>query len=130
MNRDGAFCGPFWAFKESENLNLRKSHFFSRFPSCFPMKLKLTAAISRVPQLFGRSRLGFWMPLGSPFKNTSKLKKCQNGGKSRFLVGHPVGFVCKIETSGGHNSSTPWSWRLQSGFLVAPWVPLNKSIFS
>ena len=33
--------------------------------------------IFQVLQLFGRFRLGFWMTLGSPFKNTLKLEKCQ-----------------------------------------------------
>ena len=127
---EGPLCGLFWAFKGSENLNLRKSRFLFGPPSCFPMKLKLPAAISQVPQLFGRSRLGFWMPLGFPFKNTSKLEKCQ---KLRVLAifGRPfLRFSIKIETSGGHNSSTSWSWRLPSGFLDAPCIPLHKSIFS
>ena len=43
--------------------------------------------------------LGFFgCPLGSPFKNTSKLEKCQ---KSReiafFLVGRPLGFPLKLK---------------------------------
>ena len=94
------------------------------------MKMKLPAAISRVPQLFGRSHLGFWMPLGSPFKNTSKLEKCQKSREIAIFGRPSVRFSIKIETSGGHNSSTPWSWRLPSGFLDAPWILLHKSIFS
>ena len=68
----------YFGLSRSENLNLRKSRFLFSPPSSFPMKMKLPAAISQVLQLFGRSRLGFWMTLGSPFKNTSNLEKYQN----------------------------------------------------
>ena len=100
---EGPRCGLFWAFKGSENLNLR-SRFLLGPPSCFPMKWKLTAAISRVLQLVGRSRLGFWMPLGSLFKNTSKLEKCQKSREIAIFGRPSLRFSIKIETSGGHNS--------------------------
>ena len=90
---------------------------------------EISTFISRVPQLVGRSRLVFWVPLGSPFKNTSKVKKCQKSREIAFFVRPSLSFPNKMETLGGHISSTPWSWKLPSGFLDAPWIPLQKSIF-
>jgi hypothetical protein len=68
------------------------------------------------------------MPLGSLFKNTFKMKKCQ---KSREIAifGRPSnGISHKIETLGGHISSTAWSWKVRYGSLDAPMIPLQKSI--
>ena len=72
--------------------------------------------------------LSTWMPLGSPFKNTSKLEKCQKSREIAFFGRPSLGFSLKIETSGVHNSSTPWSWRLPSGFLDALWLPVKSWI--
>ena len=82
----GALFGLFWGFKGSETLNLRKSRFLFGPPLCFPMKLKLSAAISKVPQLFGRSRLA------PSSKINQNWKTAKNRGKSRILVGRPLGF--------------------------------------
>ena len=42
-----------------------KSQFLVGRPLGFPLKLKLRAAITRVPHGVGGSQVGFWMPLGS-----------------------------------------------------------------
>ena len=81
-----------------------------------------TTAVWEVP-------LGFLDALGFPFKNTSKLEKCQKSREIAIFDWPSLRFSIKIETSGGHNSSTPWSWRLRSGFSDAPWILLHKSIF-
>ena len=79
--------------------------------------------------------LGFWgfgvldAP-GFPFKNASKLENCQKLREIAIFVWPSLKFSIKIETSGGHNSSTLWSWRLPSWVLDAPWMPLHKIIFS
>ena len=131
MSRSGGV--PLWAILGLQRVWKSKFEKIAIFvwPSLmFSNEIELPAAISRVPQLFGRSRLGFWMPLGTPFKNTSKLENCQKSREIAFFWSAVLRFFLKIETSGGHNSSTPWSWRLLSGFLDAPWIPLHKSIFS
>ena len=78
--------------------------------------------LSQAPQLFGRSRLGFWMPLGCPFKNTSELKSAKNHGKSGFLVGRPLGFLLKLKLRAAITRVPHGVGGSQVGF----WMPLGS----
>ena len=100
----------------------------------------LSLIISNEIETFGghiSSTTAIWeVPLGFLDAPGFSLQKYIKIGKVPKIPGIAIfgwpslRFSIKIETSGGHNSSTPWSWRLQNGFLDAPWIPLNKSIFS
>ena len=73
--------------------------------------------------------LGFLDAPKFPLQKSIKIGKVPKIAGNRVLGG-VMYFPLKTETWRSHNSSTPWSWRPQSGFLDAPWIPLNKSIFS
>ena len=73
--------------------------------------------------------LGFfrylWVP---PSEIHQNRKSAKHRGKSRFLVGPPIYFPMKNETSSGHISSTTAIWEVPLGFLDAPGFPLQKYI--
>ena len=82
-----------------------------------------TTAVWEVP-------LGVLDAPGFPLQKYIKIGKVPKIVGNRDFGRPSLRFSIKIETLGGHNSSTPWSWKLPSGFLDAPWMPLHKSIFS
>ena len=71
--------------------------------------------------------LGFWMPLVSPFKNTSKLEKCQKSREISILGRPSLRFLIKIETSGGHISGTTASWKVPLGFWMSLSSPFKNT---
>ena len=87
MTRSGG--APLWAvlgFQGVWKSKFEKIAVFGRPSLMFVNEIETSGGHISSTTAFGRSRLGFWMPLVSPFKNTSKLEKCQkNRGKSCFF---------------------------------------------
>ena len=72
-----------------------------------------TTAVWEVP-------LGFLDAPRFPLQKYIKIEKVPKIRGNRDFWSAVPWVSIKIETSGGHNSSTPWIWRLPSGFLDAP----------
>ena len=69
---------------------------------------------------------GFGCPWVPPFKNTSKLEKCKKSREIAIFGRLSLRVSIKIETSGGHISSTTAIWEVPLGFLDAPGFPPSK----
>ena len=117
----GPLCGLFWAFKGSENLNLRKLCFFVWFSLLFSNEIETSGGQISSTRAIWEVSLRFLDAPGFPLQNNIKIGKVTKiaGICGFFLVGPPMYFPLKTETR-GHNSSTSWSWKPPSGFLDAP----------